>query len=882
MSGGKRPTGRKKTYGAGGGNAQRRGGGLGGKTGGPVGNAGGYSSRPKRPSGGLGGGLGTGSSGFGTGGAGSGSFGTGGFGTGTQGTGNFGSSFSGGLGGGLLGMLLGGGRSRSGCVSRLVIIGIVIFVLFLLFRMCSPAQNEPANGGLFNDLPGAVETSGAAGGSGGSDTGTGWNTSGFGGANASAVATSVDGGAYTVDESVSQGTRAKRTTLQGNGADTVTVMVYMCGTDLESKSGMATADLNEMLHAELSDQVRVIVETGGTSAWKNSVISSRTNQRYRVTNEGLIRLEDNLGKRSMVEPETLADFIAYCGENYPADRNILIFWDHGGGSLAGYGYDQHFAGGSMTLDEIAGALRKGGPTFDWIGFDACLMGALETAVVLEPHADYMIASEEVEPGIGWHYTGWLTALSRNTSLPTTQLGKTLIDDYIHECAGKTPRSQATLSLVDLAEFKGLVPTSLNAFAGSMNNLMDQKQFEVVSDARANAKEFSAASRLNQIALIHFADHVGTEEAKAFAASLRRCVKYNRTSSNITNANGLSAFFPNGRTSQVGQMLDTYDAIGVEDEYGRAVQAFASVAVGGQVVSTGSGDPLSALLGGFSGSGTGGALDAIGGALGSSGQSAAGGSAGTELISSLLGAFLSGGDTGAYTGATGSDWLDADRITDASGYYAENRLDATALTLTEKDGQQVLQLPEDQWALVQFMELNVFLDDGEGFIDLGLDNVYDYNGDGDLIMEYDGTWLGVNGQIVSYYMESDDHAGDMYTIRGRIPMLLNGERAEMIVQFDNAHPEGTVLGARLLYDQTTQTQTLAKGLTEMVPGDRIDYLCDFYRYDGTYSDTYMLGQAQTVTGTWEIANLPVGDMPYHMTYRLTDRYGNRYWTEPVTD
>ena len=39
-----------------------------------------------------------------------------------------------------------------------------------------------------------------------------------------------------------------------------------------------------------------------------------------------------------------------------------------------------------------------------------------------------------------------------------------------------------------------------------------------------------------------------------------------------------------------------------------------------------------------------------------------------------------------------------------------------------------------------MEMNVFLDDEKAFIDLGLDNVYEYNDDGDLIMEYDGTYL----------------------------------------------------------------------------------------------------------------------------------------------
>ena len=776
-----------------------------------------------------------------------------------------------GLAGSLLGMLFGGGRGRSGCMRKLIMLGIGLLVLYFVFQFFK----GPGTESFLPQVPGGysqgTDNTGSTGTSGLGQTGSsGLGASGLLG---STVPASVDGGAYIVDEAVSAGAREKRTQLQGNGKDIITVMVYMCGTDLESKSGMATADLNEMLHAELSDQVNVIVETGGTSAWKNSVISSRTNQRYQVTNKGLVLLEDNLGKRSMVEPETLTDFISFCAKNYPADRNILIFWDHGGGSLAGYGYDEHFAGSAMTLDEIGTALQGARTTFDWIGFDACLMGALETAVVLEPYADYMIASEEVEPGIGWHYTGWLTALSQDTSLSTPRLGKKLIDDYIQETGVKTPRSQATLSLVDLAAFKAQVPGALGSFASGMSKLIDTEQFDVVSDARANAKEFSAASRLNQVDLMHFAENLGTPEAKTLVDALRNCIVYNRTSQNITNSNGLSIFFPYGRTNKVGEMLDTYDAIGLEDAYGRCVQDFASLAVGGQAVSSGTGNPLDILLGGVQGG-------LSGGASGNSGQTGSGGSA--ELISSLLSTFLSSGDTTAYTGSSGSNWLDADRVAGSVDYYAENRLDASLLTVTEKGGQRVLSMPEDQWKLVSFMELNVFLDDGEGFIDLGLDNVYDYNTDGDLLLEYDGTWLGINGQIVSYYMESDDHAGDMYTIRGRVPVLLNGELADLVVQFDNAVPEGTVLGARIRYDAVTQTQTVAKGLTEIKAGDKIDYLCDYYHYDGTYNDTYMLGEQQTATGNWEIANLEVGNIPYQMTYRITDIYGNHFWTEPVTD
>jgi len=110
------------------------------------------------------------------------------------------------------------------------------------------------------------------------------------------------------------------------------------------------------------------------------------------------------------------------------------------------------------------------------------MATLETAIVLEPYADYMIASEEVEPGIGWYYTGWITALSRNTSIKTIDLGKKLIDDYVKEVRAKTPSSQATLSLVDLAELKGTIPQAFTKFAKSIDTLVTRNEYKTVSNA----------------------------------------------------------------------------------------------------------------------------------------------------------------------------------------------------------------------------------------------------------------------------------------------------------------------------------------------------------------------------------------------------------------
>ena len=120
-----------------------------------------------------------------------------------------------------------------------------------------------------------------------------------GGGNSSSLISSLSGGSSSsagwkktsnvgkLDTSVADGSRAKRTQILGNGQDTVTMMIYMCGTDLESKNGMATSDLMEMVNAKHSDKLNIIVYTGGCSRWNNKIISSTKNQVYQVADGGL-------------------------------------------------------------------------------------------------------------------------------------------------------------------------------------------------------------------------------------------------------------------------------------------------------------------------------------------------------------------------------------------------------------------------------------------------------------------------------------------------------------------------------------------------------------------------------------------------------------------
>ena len=243
---------------------------------------------------------------------------------------------------------------------------------------------------------------------------------------------------------------ALRPPLTNTGdAKSATVMIYMIGSDLESRRGLATDDLNEMLAADLGEHVNLVVQTMGTKQWCSPVVRSDTTMRFSIQNGGLHLLDDTLGQLDSTNPQTLTDFIRFCSEEYPADRNILILWDHGAGPIYGYGCDEHQGKtASLKLDELQTALNDSGVTFDLLGMDACLMGSLETCCALWPYADYLAASEDFESCDGWEYTRWLSALGNNPAVPTSELGQIITEDFTQ--ASDKAGEDGILAVVDLA------------------------------------------------------------------------------------------------------------------------------------------------------------------------------------------------------------------------------------------------------------------------------------------------------------------------------------------------------------------------------------------------------------------------------------------------
>lgn len=376
--------------------------------------------------------------------------------------------------------------------------------------------------------------------------------------------------------------KEKQTEIKGDGKDQATVFVYMNGSDLESEDGEATEDLCEMLAANISSQVNVLVETIGTKSWSKRLgIASDHTQRYKVEAGNLMLVDDSLGQLDCTSPDTLADFISWGAENYPANRYILIFWDHGAGPVYGFGYDEHQSEDSvLTIDEIQTAIRQSGIYFDIIGMDSCIMSSLELCCAMYNYCDYMILSEDFESGYGWSYTGWLNALSENSSISSEELGKIIVDDMIADNE-ENGEGASTLALIDESYMKVLYTAWADfAYANEPALLGENYSMHVRGGRRAHPVlrkkglfdflfdedgDYSMSDYyITDIMAV--AQNIESKEAEALAAAVNLSICYFNCTDDEVGMTGLSVTLPYGDSEFYGYLYPVFTGVGMDADY----------------------------------------------------------------------------------------------------------------------------------------------------------------------------------------------------------------------------------------------------------------------------------------------------------------------------
>lgn len=256
--------------------------------------------------------------------------------------------------------------------------------------------------------------------------------------------------------------KEESTPLEGEATDTEwAVYWYLCGSDLESNYGAATNDLLELMEVNLPETVKVIIQTGGSSMWQNDAISADTIGRYVYDHNGLQLIEE-FPSASMGDAKTLGDFLAFGKEKYPAKHTAVVFWNHGGGSVSGAAFDELYGMDSLSLAEMYQAfsqvfeVNNENQPVDIIGFDTCLMATVDTAYTFSDIGKYLVASQEVEPGNGWLYSGWVGALAQNPDIEPLELAKAICDSYVQGCQEAGTEDNITLSVTDLSKVESLI------------------------------------------------------------------------------------------------------------------------------------------------------------------------------------------------------------------------------------------------------------------------------------------------------------------------------------------------------------------------------------------------------------------------------------------
>jgi clostripain len=347
-----------------------------------------------------------------------------------------------------------------------------------------------------------------------------------------------------------------------------TLMFYLdADNDLEEP---ALNDLREMLSVGSSDDVQMVVlcdrsdldssESGYSNERVFNVDDWDSGLLLHVGHEELEVLDD-LGEINMAASETLSQFIQQAAARYPAKKYALFIGDHGMG-WEGVCSDDSVEDDALTLNEIRQALQDSKLTFELIGFDACFMGGIEVAFTVAPHGKVLVASEELEPVLGWDYASLTRRLQEQPDTDVATLARLLLADYTKSFAHSdnadtsAEAPEITLSAIDLSKLPE-VETRFEEFAGVLLGELkngDRDYWLALAKSRLASEEYGADDEeggVEAFDLLGFVQQVSKntqhpdtkKAAELLESAISDSIIFNVAGTGRPGSQGLSVYLP---------------------------------------------------------------------------------------------------------------------------------------------------------------------------------------------------------------------------------------------------------------------------------------------------------------------------------------------------
>ena len=331
---------------------------------------------------------------------------------------------------------------------------------------------------------------------------------------------------------------------KSNSKGTKTVMIYMCGADLESEGGIASLNLKDLQNSKIDyDNINIVLCAGGAKKWHTKEISETETSIFEINEKGLNKVKKQ-SKLDMGSKSTVTSFLDYVYDNYKSNEYYFMFWNHGA-ALAGLEQDE-LSGNMISLSDLNKCLNnskfnKNNKKFDLLIFNNCLMGSIETANIASNYADYLVTSEDVMYGDEMIKTfKFLDGITVKNS--ATDIGKSYIDCYINSIVKAGADLNVTMSLIDLSKIKDVTDNLDEYFK---NIKLDGELFKKISKLRSNqVYEYQKASNVyDMVDLQELTTKLSSvnSDNKDLLNSINKAVIYNK--SNDRHSNGLSIYFP---------------------------------------------------------------------------------------------------------------------------------------------------------------------------------------------------------------------------------------------------------------------------------------------------------------------------------------------------
>jgi hypothetical protein len=349
-----------------------------------------------------------------------------------------------------------------------------------------------------------------------------------------------------------------------------TVIVYAAADDEVLEESM-WFDINEMELVGSTAQMNIVVQIDRYSGAFTGDGDWSDTRRYLITrDENLDSITSpvvqSVGEVDTGDPQTLVDFATWAIQNYPARKYALVMSDHGGGWTGGFSDMSAASYSDLSIPEIVNSFEQirqntGIEKFEVIGFDACLMGQIEVFGSFYPYSNYMVASEEVEPGYGWSYAAWLDELARNPAMDGSGLSQSIVSTYVVNdvllSGGRASsdeieqeESATTLSAIESARVPDVIG-AMNQFVSAVSGL-DQS---LVAEARTYSRSYFSLfgeevspsfidlSNFSEV-LISLSDEASVQQtAMQLQSAISSAVVAEKHGANMSGSSGIAFHFP---------------------------------------------------------------------------------------------------------------------------------------------------------------------------------------------------------------------------------------------------------------------------------------------------------------------------------------------------